>query len=98
MCIFLTGEGREANGCTRGIFIQFIFCCMDFLLDMDFVIIFQALFIPFVCVCFFAWIFFRLLFCYYSPISLLNTFCFSKCTMIFCAEQLSKRFSSFKLS
>lgn len=26
---------------------------MDFLLDMDFVIIFQALFIPFVCVCFF---------------------------------------------
>lgn len=51
------------------------------------------------CVCvFFAWIFFLLLFCYYSPISLLNIFCFSKCTMIFCAEQLSKRFSSFKLS
>ena len=31
---------------------------MDFLLDMDFVIIFQALFIPFVCVCFFCMDFF----------------------------------------
>ena len=89
MCIFLTGEGRGGEGgewLYQRYFYLIYILLHGFLIGHGFRHYFSSFVYTLrVCECFFTWIFFLLLLCYYSPISLLNIFCFSKCTMIFCA-------------